>query len=330
MAYISRDYGTDVGARPTVSVVIPTLNRPNLVKRAVQSALGQTFHDLEVIVVIDGPDTGTISTLSEIEDQRFIILPLPMNVGPSEARMQGIAIARGTWIALLDDDDAFFPEKIAKQYAAATASEAELPIVVCGARVVMGGRNFIAPDYPLGSTHVSEYWLVRKRLFGRPGLLQASGFFVPKRLFDKEPMLYPHSSYSEDTGWIMRACSRKGTKLIYLFEPLYEFRVVYGGNTRSSEITWRENLRWADEHRLFMTKLAFTWCMLTKVARSARTAPNRWTAYREILSRVVRYGTFSPMALIGFVGVVLLPNEIILEVLRRSFGPDRTDNTPRK
>lgn len=330
MVNISGDCEADSRAPPVVSVVIPTLNRPDLVKRAVWSALGQTFHSLEVIVVIDGPDPRTAASLSEIEDQRLLVLSLSTNVGPSKARMEGIAAASGTWIALLDDDDAFLPEKIAKQYAAATASEADLPIVVCGARIVMGERNFVAPDYPLGNTHVSEFWLVRKRLFGRPGLLQASGFFVPKQLFDQEPMLFPHSSYSEDTGWIMRACARKGTKLIYLFEPLYEYRVVYGGKTRASEITWRENLCWADAHRPFMTKLAFTWCLLAKVARTARSAPDRFTAYREILFRVVRYGTFSPRALIGFVGMVLLPHEIILEILRKSFRPDRTNNGAQK
>lgn len=326
MADISGDCETGGNPKPAVSVVIPTLNRPDLVKRAVQSALQQTFHDLEVIVVIDGPDPGTVAALSDIEDPRLLILPLQSNVGPSKARMLGINAAHGTWIALLDDDDAFFPEKIAKQYAAATASEAELPIVACGARIAMGKRYYVAPDYPLGNTHVSEFWLVRKRLFGRPGLLQASGFFVPKRLFVMEPMLYPHSSYSEDTGWIMRACAQNGTKLIYLFEPLYEYRVIYGGNTRTSEITWRENLCWADAHRPFMTKLAYTWCVLTKVARSARPAPDRSAAYRAILYRAVRYGTFSPMAFIGFAAVVLLPNEMILEVLRRSFRRDQVND----
>lgn len=74
---------------PIVSVVIPTLNRPRLLVRAVRSALAQTLHTIEVVVVVDAPDEATIQALGAIEDSRLAIKPLPRNVGPAEARNKG-------------------------------------------------------------------------------------------------------------------------------------------------------------------------------------------------------------------------------------------------
>ena len=64
-----------------VSVVIPTRNRPRDLVRAIHSVLAQSFSDLEVVVVVDGPDPMTIQALSEIDDQRLRWLALAESVG---------------------------------------------------------------------------------------------------------------------------------------------------------------------------------------------------------------------------------------------------------
>src|SRR4051794_6615715 len=101
--------------KTVVSVVIPTRNRPELVCRAVRSALGQNFPHIEVIVVIDGPDIATSSALAEIDDHRLRAISLKESVGGSATRNIGAQNARGDWIALLDDDDEWFTEKIEVQ-----------------------------------------------------------------------------------------------------------------------------------------------------------------------------------------------------------------------
>src|SRR5262245_42999987 len=114
-----------------VSAVIPTHKRPDLVVVSVESALRQTYTDLEVIVVIDGADPATESALAEIRDDRLRIVSVPVNVGAATARNIGIRTARGKWIAFLDDDDEWLPAKIAKQVAMAESSALRFPIVSC-------------------------------------------------------------------------------------------------------------------------------------------------------------------------------------------------------
>ena len=66
---------------PLVTTVIPTRNRPELVTRAVRSALGQTYQQMEVVVVIDGPDAATIDQLAKLSDNRLRVITLPGPLG---------------------------------------------------------------------------------------------------------------------------------------------------------------------------------------------------------------------------------------------------------
>ncbi len=99
---------------PKVSVIIPTYNRAELICRAVDSVLGQTFVDFECLVIDDGSTDGTVEKLAKYDDSR--IKPLwQENSGVSAARNFGIDESRGQFIALLDSDDEWVPEKLLKQ-----------------------------------------------------------------------------------------------------------------------------------------------------------------------------------------------------------------------
>lgn len=102
-------------ATPTVSVVIPAYNAAWCVRRAVDSVLAQTFTDSELIVVDDGSTDDTAHVLAEY-GSRVRIVSKP-NGGLSSARNAGIAAARGRYVAFLDADDAWLPEKLARQVA---------------------------------------------------------------------------------------------------------------------------------------------------------------------------------------------------------------------
>jgi glycosyltransferase involved in cell wall biosynthesis len=99
-----------------VSVVIPTYNYGHFVTEAVQSALTQTYPNLEVIVVDDGSNDDTAERLRQFGNQ--IIYIYQQNRGLSSARNAGIRRATGEWVAFLDADDVWHAEKIAKQLAA--------------------------------------------------------------------------------------------------------------------------------------------------------------------------------------------------------------------
>jgi len=98
---------------PIVSVVIPTYNRARCVVQAVDSVLSQTCDAYEIIVVDDGSTDNTQAALAVYGDRiRYIYQE---NAGVSAARNVGIAAAHGTWIAFLDSDDEWLPEKLEVQ-----------------------------------------------------------------------------------------------------------------------------------------------------------------------------------------------------------------------
>ena len=149
-----------------VTAIIPTRNRPGLVMRAVRSALSQTHSDLEVVVVIDGPDPPTVAAIGSISDARLRVVELQENVGSADARNTGVQHAKGTWVAFLDDDDEWTPQKIERQLDCATRSKFKNPVIAC--RVI--GRtpqaDFIWPRrFPKDKEPLCEYICARNSWF---------------------------------------------------------------------------------------------------------------------------------------------------------------------
>jgi len=97
---------------PLVSVIIPTYNRAPWVKEAAASVLAQTFRDYELLVVDDGSTDHTLEALVRLEAK---VLRKARRQGVSAARNLGAAAARGEWLAFLDSDDLWLPEKLARQ-----------------------------------------------------------------------------------------------------------------------------------------------------------------------------------------------------------------------
>jgi glycosyltransferase involved in cell wall biosynthesis len=111
---------------PTVSVVIPTRNRAErLTTHALPAARSQRDVDVEVVVVDDGSDEDTRQALEALADERVRIVRHERREGQSRARNTGIEAARGEWIAFLDDDDLWAPDKLREQLDAAALADAE-------------------------------------------------------------------------------------------------------------------------------------------------------------------------------------------------------------
>ncbi len=98
---------------PLVSVIIPTYNRGWIVKEAIDSVLAQDFADFELIVVDDGSTDNTFKILEEFESDIRVIRQT--NRGVSAARNCGIQASVGRWIAFLDSDDLWLPQKLSLQ-----------------------------------------------------------------------------------------------------------------------------------------------------------------------------------------------------------------------
>ncbi len=111
---------------PQLSIIIPTHNRPHLLPLAVESALAQTFRDLEVIVV----DDASTEVAQLPEDSRLRVIRLEQSRGGAGARNVGTEAARGRWVTYLDDDDRLLPQMAEISLAAIARASATPPVAV--------------------------------------------------------------------------------------------------------------------------------------------------------------------------------------------------------
>lgn len=113
---------------PSASIIIPAYNAAAFVGDAIASALAQTQPGIEVIVVDDGSADTTWEVILACAqaDPRVVPLRQPRQSGPSAARNAALAVARGRWIALLDADDLFTPDRLERMIRHAEATGADL------------------------------------------------------------------------------------------------------------------------------------------------------------------------------------------------------------
>lgn len=121
---------------PKVSVIIPTYNRATFLQAAVESVLRQTFQDFEVIVVDDASRDRTAEVIESFTDARIRYIRHDINKGQGVTRNAGIKHASGEYIALLDDDDEWLPEKLEKQVRLLESRPDDVGMVYTGFRKI--------------------------------------------------------------------------------------------------------------------------------------------------------------------------------------------------
>ena len=104
---------TSTPCMPTVSVVVPTYNRGDVISRAIESVLQQTYQDYELIIVDDGSTDDTSEVVGNFDDPRIEYM-YQQNQGANAARNKGIRHAKGEYISFLDSDDTLHPEHLEK------------------------------------------------------------------------------------------------------------------------------------------------------------------------------------------------------------------------
>lgn len=126
---------------PKVSVVIPTCNRADFLKAAIESVLKQTFQDFEIIVVDDASRDQTAEVMAGFQDPRIHYIRHETNKGQGRTRNAGIEQASGEYVALLDDDDEWLPEKLEKQVSLLDSSADAVGLVYTGFYRVEGASK---------------------------------------------------------------------------------------------------------------------------------------------------------------------------------------------
>lgn len=170
-AHVSRN-GTPES--PRISVLIATHNRRDVLPRALQSVLHQTFDDIEIVVVDDEPDERTAAVVKSLGDPRIRYIRHDENRGLSAARQTGVNAATGEYVAFLDDDDEWDPRKLELQLKVAEACPK--PVVVhCHER-------WVKPDGSSIIRAIDLHGDVHSRLLQRDQVLMQT-LLVPRDAF---------------------------------------------------------------------------------------------------------------------------------------------------
>ena len=139
----------DQSTKPLVSVIIPAFDAAAYIHRTLDSVISQTYETIEVIVVDDGSSDATSSIIEEFvnRDARFQLIR-QRNAGVGAARNTAIRKARGKYIAPLDADDLWVPEKLEKQVACMEQRGNEAGLVYCWSRLIDKQGNFLRNQHP--------------------------------------------------------------------------------------------------------------------------------------------------------------------------------------
>jgi len=203
-----------------VSVVVPHYNRIDLVGQTLASVRAQTYPDWELILVDDASREDPTTAVSEMmrgHDAR--IIRLEQNGGVSNARNVGVAAASGRFVAFLDSDDLWEPEKLARQVDAAMKRPEPDKVICYTANTVFGrfGPITVMPKRSLGVGEAPcDY------LFLNDGFVQTSSLFVGRALAQANPFDTRLRS-QEDPLFFLQAMAR-GADYVFVDEPLTRWR----------------------------------------------------------------------------------------------------------
>ena len=298
-----------------VSVIIPTRDRPTLLLRAINSVLSQTHQEFEVIVVVDEPDKDTDSAVQSLHDPRVRLILNSYSLNAAGARNAGADHATGDWIAFLDDDDQWLPNKLERQIAFASGRAPAL--VSCLSRVVTPTATYILPQVIYdNSTPLDEYLFDRRSLFLRPGFIQTSSYLLPRQLFDK--LRFDVESLHDDWEFLLRLSKQVGVRIETVPEVLV---VVYFEEPRPSltsrTSSWLASLRWLDSVKPMITRRAYSGFCLGVIG--SRAAQERaYAAFPKLLYQAFRNGSPGLWQVLPFLAYWLTPRGLRRQ-LRASF-----------
>jgi glycosyltransferase involved in cell wall biosynthesis len=291
-----------------ISAVIPTRGRPELLQRAVRSALTQTLREIEVVVVVDGEDLETTLILDEMarDDLRLHVVALAVCVGGSDARNRGVDAASGEWIAFLDDDDEWLPEKLQIQLDAVKTSAATALIGTCRIIARTPGRDYVWPRrLPAGDEQIGEYLLARRTLTRGEGSMQTSTFFVRRTVMQAHPFKSLQVKH-QDTEWLLRLGRLSGFQVVFVDAVLAIHNIEEERRTVSSKPNWRYSLEWLRSDRHLFTPRALSGFVLHQIAPEAADQ-GEWRAFPLLLLEALRHGKTTPRDYAIFLAMWLLP-----------------------
>ncbi len=222
-----------------VSIIIPAHNAARFLSEAIRSALAQTYDPIEIIVIDDGSTDATPAIMSQMAgtDPRLIPITLPQRKGVSAARNAGLARARGEWIALLDADDQYLPNRIATLLAIATRENADLIADNLQMRDFATGAE-LGPAFPAAwmnePSDITVRYILERDIAGL--YRREMAYIKPlirRRLLADNSITYREDVVAGEDLLFYIACLRAGGRLRLVPEAYYIYAVRPGSISSS-------------------------------------------------------------------------------------------------
>ncbi len=299
---------------PTITVVIPTFNRPQLLVRSIESVRRQTFGNFEIVVVIDGPDPDSKHAIEQLQEPRLRYLELSGKVGGSEARNLGVRSANGRWIALLDDDDEWLPSKLERQLASVQSAESDGVLVtsryICHAP---GTADVVRPRrLPKDGEPISEF------MFDYLCYFQTSTFLCSKALYLRVP--FDNSlPFFQDMDWFLRISRDEAFRLVVIDEPLSIYHVPAGRTSITSTLNWQERLEWGRSRRHLLSRRAYSRFILGSCVGRAVEDGAGWKGFATLFKEAVIVGSATPYLVTLLCGAYILSPKLRKQLRDRLF-----------
>ncbi len=201
-----------------VSVIIPTYRRPTFLHRAIASVLNQTFQHFELIIVDDASHDNTHNVVSSFYDPRIRYINHESNKGAAAARNTGIINAQSEYLAFLDDDDEWLPEKLRLQIALLDNSPSKVGGIYTGHIVVdETSGNVLRQRTPNNRGNLSNILLSHNCLGSTSSMLLRKECFDTVGLFDESL-----PSFQDYDLWIRIS---RSFEFDYINKPLYKYHL---------------------------------------------------------------------------------------------------------
>lgn len=232
-----------------VSIIIPHFNRSEAVKKSILSVVNQTFQRWELVVVDDCSDDVEQLELfiKQLNEPRIRLLKHTENLNGAQARNSGLAVASGKYVAFLDSDDLWSPNKLEKQLAKPLAS---IEVRYCKLR----SYNSLTPEEVehIPARGIKQGERLSTYLFTENGIVQTSGLLLCTT-FAKDILFNPKLRRHQDYDFLLRAES-KGAQFTFINESLVDYIWIGTETIAKKSISVQRSLDWLEEYKVYFDR----------------------------------------------------------------------------